>query len=105
IAFEILERGIPPQDPRWAGLHLNYVWLFDFYVALVSGAGRVDPFVVMAIFNVVNSAVCAGLVAIAARALWRSESAAFGAGALAITGLNAGAWLLYPMRAIYGLLG
>src|SRR5262245_12168216 len=35
IVFDIAERGLPPQDPRFAGLQLNYVWFYNLFIALL----------------------------------------------------------------------
>src|SRR5439155_1575134 len=76
IALEILDRGIPPHDPRFAGLTLNYVWIFNFFIAqLVSLAGG-NPFTFMVVFNVVNTAVFLCLVWHIAFTVWRGAAAA-----------------------------
>ena len=105
IALEILDRGIPPHDPRFAGLTLNYVWIFNFFIAqLVSLAGG-NPFTFMVVFNVVNTAVFLRLVWHIAFTVWREHRPADGALALAALGFNAGAWLLWPLRVVQALTG
>jgi hypothetical protein len=43
IVAEIMARGIPPQDPRYAGLTLNYVWFYNFFIALQSRTAGGEP--------------------------------------------------------------
>src|SRR5262249_26011786 len=105
IALEILDRGIPPQDPRFAGLTLNYVWIFNFFIAqLVSLAGG-NPYTFMVVFNVVNSAVFLRLVWHVAFTVWRQHPPAHRARALAALGFNHGAWRLWPLRVVQALTG
>ena len=83
IAQEILERGIPPQDPRWAGQTLNYVWVFNFFIALLSGARGGSPFTFMTLLNLLDVLAVLGLVHLAAWTVGRDRRAAAAAGALA----------------------
>ena len=105
IVQEILERGIPPQDPRWAGQTLNYVWVFNFFVALLTGARGGSPFTFMTLLNLMDVLAVLGLVHLAAWTVSRDRRVAAAAVALTVFGLNAGAWLLWPLRALRGLTG
>ena len=104
IVWEIVERGIPPQDPRFAGLVLNYVWFFNLFIALATRLGKGDPFTVMAIFNSVNLAVTMAVGWALGRRLWGTRAAA-GCMILLGVGFNAGAWLLVPLKLINAALG
>lgn len=33
ISGEIRLHGVPPVDPRFIGLHLNYVWIYQYFIA------------------------------------------------------------------------
>ncbi len=105
IVWDVLDLGFPPQDPRFAGLTLNYVWFYNWFIGLLCSFHRQDPFTFMAIFNVVDAFVFVGVLFALGRALWGSASAAFGAAVLALGGLAAGAWLLAPLVALKGLTG
>ena len=98
ITYEILVRGVPPQDPRVAGLPLNYVWFFNLYLALLSAIRGHDPFRFMLIVNAVNAALVVRMAGRIAQRLWRGTAAATGAALLLIVGLNAGTWVLWPVR-------
>jgi hypothetical protein len=101
LVWEIVHHGVPPQDPRFAGLTANFMWFYNLFIALLTSLSRRDPFVFMALFNVLNLAVFAALVYRIGLELWHDRASARGATLLTILGLNAGAWLLWPL----GLLG
>jgi hypothetical protein len=105
LVFEILDHGIPPQDPRFAGLALNYVWIFNFFIAQLAALGGGNPFTFMVVFNVVNAALFLRVVWHMAVTVWGDSRPADGALALAALGFNAGAWLLWPLRLIRALTG
>lgn len=98
IVYEILERGMPPQDPRFAGLGLNYVWFYNLFLALL-GALRPEPtpFTHMVVANVVWIATLVWMTHALAWSVHRTREAARGALPIVLTGLNAGALLLWPL--------
>lgn len=98
IVWEIVERGLPPQDPRFAGLPLNYVWFYNLFIALlVALRPGSSPFTHMATANAVWAATLVLLTAQLAWSTWRDRHAARSALPLMLTGLNAGALLLWPL--------
>jgi hypothetical protein len=105
LVWELLDRGFPPEDPRFAGLTLNYVWFYNWFIALLSSVHRQDPFRFMGIFNVVHAFVFVGLVFALARSVWGRGGPALGAALLVVTGLEAGAWILWPLRGLRGVFG
>jgi len=106
IVWEILERGIPPQDPRFAGLTLNYVWFYNLFVALASSLrGEPQPFIVIAVANVTWMATVVWLTWQLAWTVWRERRAAAGALPALLLGLNAGALLLWPLWFLRALVG
>ncbi len=106
IVWEIAERGIPPQDPRFAGLPLNYVWFYNLFIAL-AGAIRPEPtpFTTMATANVCWMGAQVWLGWQLAWTVWRDRGAARAAVPLLLTGLNAGALLLWPLWLLRALRG
>ena len=100
IIWEIVERGIPPQDPRFAGLTLNYVWFYNYFIALLTTLRGGDPFALMAISNAVSMFSTLGLAWLIGRQLWKTSRAAAGSALLMALGFNAAMWLLWPMRLV-----
>lgn len=105
IVTEIAQHGVPPVDPRFIGMKLNYVWIFHLFIAQLTSLRGQDPFVFMVLFNVVGMGVLVSAVWQVAHELWDDERAARGAVLLLTLGLNAGAWLLWPLRLLRGLTG
>jgi hypothetical protein len=52
ITYEILDHGIPPQDPFFYGVRLLYFWFYHLYLAGLSTLHGPSPFTTMAILNV-----------------------------------------------------
>lgn len=105
IMWEIVTRGIPPQDPRFAGLTLNYVWFYNLFLALLTGLRGQDPFAFIAVANVVWMGVQIALVWQLAWGVWGGARAARGTLALWTLGFNAGALLLWPLGFVRALVG
>ncbi len=105
IIWEIIERGIPPQDPRFAGLTLNYVWFYNYFIALIATLRGGDPFALMAISNTASMFATMGLAWLIGRQLWKTPRAAAGSAMLMALGMNAAMWILWPVRLGKGLTG
>ena len=105
VVMELLTRGMPPEDPRMAGLRLNYVWFFNLFIALLSSLRGQEPFFFMSLFNAVTGYGTVLVVALLAQRLWNSERATIGAVALLTLGLNAGAYLLWPLGLVRLFVG
>jgi hypothetical protein len=105
IVGEIRLHGVPPIDPRFIGLPLNYVWIFQYFIAQLTSLRGQDLFVFMALLNVVTTGVMFAFVWQLAWAVWGEERAARGTLVLFTFGLNAGAYLLGPLRFLLALSG
>ena len=105
IVMTILERGVPPEDPRFAGIALHYPWFYNFFIALLDAVRGERTFAFMVMLNVATAYATVCLIAATALRLWRRRDAAVGAAVLAVVGLNAGAWLLWPVRLVRALVG
>lgn len=101
VAYEVLARGVPPQDPNFAGIPLYYPWFYHALVAALGEASRVSPFHVMAMLNAWSAAL------LVLGATWAAEQIggrrmAVAAGVVVIFGLNPfGAWW-WLARAVVG---
>ncbi len=105
LVWEIAHHGVPPVDPRFIGMHLNYVWFYNLFIAQLTSLRGQDPFVFMAIMNVVDLILVVWLVWQLAWAVWGERRAAQGAVVLLLLGMNAGAYLLWPLRLLRALSG
>jgi hypothetical protein len=95
--YQILERGMPPEDPRFAGLPVNYVWFFNLFVALLASVRDSDPFVFMALLNLADLAALAGVAFLLGWTLWRTRPAATGAAFLTCLGFYGLVSVLWPV--------
>jgi len=105
LVWEILLRGFPLQDPRFAGLQFGYMWFYQLYIALLTSLRGDDPFLFMAILNVVNGALFVRLAYRLGLALWKRPEAAAGGALLTTLAFNALAWVLGPFGLIRAQLG
>jgi hypothetical protein len=52
VVAQIRDFGLPPEDPYFVGLPLQYMWFYHVLVLTLATALRADPFWVMAAINV-----------------------------------------------------
>jgi hypothetical protein len=100
-AIEIAERGLPPQDPSFAGIPFYYPWLFHGMIAILMKVSGLSPFVIQAVFNMWAAAVMV-LGAAHLASLIGGRRAAAWAGAVALLGLNPIGWAMWLARALIG---
>ncbi len=106
IAAELLEHGVPPIDPRFAGMPINYIWFYDLYLGLIAATdGKRDLFGSMVLMNVTDMAILMAITWLITVRCWRSATAARGGLLLLSFGLNAGAYMLWPLQAFRALGG
>ena len=98
---EIVRRGVPPQDPNFAGVPFYYPWAYHFILALLGTAARLSPFHVMALANAWAAFVT---VLAAAQLAYRAfgRGAAAWAGPIALLGLNPVGWLYWVAHGAVG---
>lgn len=105
IVVRILERGLPPEDPRFAAIPLHYVWFYNFFIALLCSLRGSGPFSFMTLLNGATAFATVGLTTLLALRVWRTPEAGRGAALLAVFGLNAGAFLLWPLWLVLAFTG
>lgn len=110
VVYEIERGGIPPQDPYFAGLPLQYMWFFHGLLAGVRRVVPISPFDLMVIVN--GLALVALIMASANLAGWLARRQGEDAGraetmAAVVVPLGLGVlfWLFLPIRALKALVG
>ena len=110
VVYEIERGGIPPQDPYFAGLPLQYMWFFHGLMAGVRRVVPISPFDLMVIVN--GLALVALIMASANLAGWLARRQGADAGraetmAAVVVPLGLGVlfWLFMPIRALKALVG
>lgn len=103
VVLQVAERGLPPEDPYFAGLPLLYFWGMHAWAALaltiVPSLGVWPPLIAFGL-----AAAAASLLAVAAiaRALGASARQAGWASALALLGWSPFGWIQVAGRALTG---
>ncbi|HEX7880153.1 MAG TPA: hypothetical protein VF720_12130 [Candidatus Eisenbacteria bacterium] len=110
IVAEIERAGVPPQDPYFAGLPLQYMWFFHAMLAAVRKVAPVDTFTLMVLVNAL--ALMALILVSAHLAEWIARRtgdeparAARTAAYVVPLGLGVLVWLVMPIRALKALAG
>lgn len=96
---EVALRGVPPQDPNFAGVAFTHPWFFHFLLALLGGVSAAPPFEKMALVNAWAAVV---LVLAAAQLTYRAfgRAAAMWVGAIVVLGLDPFGWAFVILRAV-----
>ncbi|HVP37843.1 MAG TPA: hypothetical protein VMS93_01550 [Candidatus Saccharimonadales bacterium] len=69
VTFQVRNLPLPPQDPYYAGLPLQYFWFFHLILAAYDSVARMAPFTAMWLFNSAYFAIAlAGAYTLARRA-------------------------------------
>jgi hypothetical protein len=99
--LEVALRGVPPQDPNFAGVSFYYPWAYHFVLAMLGAGGKLSPFHTMALANAWAAFVT---VLAAAQLAYRAfgRGAALWAGAIALLGLNPLGWLFWVLHGSVG---
>jgi len=105
IVQEILHHGVPPEDPYFAGLRLQYMWFFHEILAGLELLTGVSPFFIMIAVNALALIALCVLVADLSRALWDDPRAAAGAALVTPLGLGVLFWVFFPIRALRAMTG
>jgi len=98
---EVAIRGVPPQDPNFAGVPFYQGWFFHFIVSLLAIVSGLSVFAQMTMVNVWAVVVLVLAVGqLAYRAFGRA--AAMWAGGIAVLGLDPFGWMFWIARGASG---
>ncbi|MFI5370119.1 MAG: hypothetical protein ACHQ52_01080 [Candidatus Eisenbacteria bacterium] len=106
-AIEVLRRGLPPQDPNFAGIPFHYPWFFHVLLALLMSGTGLSAFTLQSALDIWYVPV---LTLAAADLAWRvaGRRAARPAMVIVLIGLNpfgAWLWLAHALLRHHGGLG
>jgi hypothetical protein len=105
VVAQIRDFGLPPEDPYFAGMPLQYMWLYHVMVSTLAQALRTDAFWVMAI---VNAQAVVALVLAAYRlagTLRPGLAHRFAATATLVFTFNAAFWIFLPVKLVKAFMG
>lgn len=105
VVAQIGDYGIPPQDPYFAGLPLQYMWFYHVLVLTLSRGLGLDPFRVMSLVNI-QALVAMGVAAWQLCGVFRRGTAhRLGAAAVLLLGFNGAFWVFLPVKLVKAVLG
>jgi|GEM_PF-1633712 len=105
VVLEIRHSGVPPTDPYFAGIALQYMWLYHALVLAVAATTHLDAFRSMALLNVYALVALILSVFETSLCLSRSRNRALGSALMVPLGMSALFWLALPLRAARALTG
>ena len=105
VVFEIDARGLPPDDPYFAGLRLQYMWLYHALLAVWSRAAGVAAWDLAGSLNALWLTSLGGAVYALSRRVGRPGREAFFAAVFVPLGLDALFTLWIPLKLFRALVG
>lgn len=105
VVAQIRDFGMPPQDPYFVGMPLQYMWFYHVLLVTLGEALRVDSFWTMAIVNAhaVVALVLAGFYF--ASVLHERFLHRFTAMATLVLAFNAAFWIFLPVKLVKAFIG
>lgn len=105
VVSELVDFGLPPTDPYFAGMPLQYMWLYHVYVGALSLAMGIDPAWAMALVNLQALACLVIATFVCARALQGARPGAAASSVFILVGLNCLFWLFLPFKVLRAAFG
>ncbi|HEX6792090.1 MAG TPA: hypothetical protein VF247_12325, partial [Candidatus Krumholzibacteria bacterium] len=105
VVAQITDFGIPPQDPYFAGMKLQYMWFYHVLVLVLSRGLDLDPFRVMPLINV-QAVVALGVGSWMLAGVFRRDFAPrLGASLMMLLGFNGAFWVFLPVKLVRVVMG
>ncbi|HET6347997.1 MAG TPA: hypothetical protein VFH88_02840 [Candidatus Krumholzibacteria bacterium] len=105
VVAQISDFGIPPQDPYFAGLALQYMWFYHVLVLVLARGMDVDPLRVMAFINI-QALLGLGVAAWQLTGVFRASRVhRLGGTAMMLLGFNGAFWVFLPVKLIRVVTG
>ena len=105
VVFEIAARGVPPGDPYFAGISLNYVWFYHAMLAVWAEAAGVAAWDLGGLLNAFWLVSLGGAVYALSRGAGRPGREAFFAALFVPLGLNAFFFLGFGVKFARAFMG
>ena len=105
VVAQISDFGIPPQDPYFVGMPLQYMWFYHVLVLVLARGLDIDPFRVMTLVNI-QALLGLGVCAWQLCGVFRQRLAyRLGATAMMLLGFNGAFWVFLPVKLVKALMG
>jgi hypothetical protein len=98
VVSQIDTYGIPPEDPYFVGLQLQYMWYYHVLILLLSKATHIEPMIIMPLINV--HGLIGFMLAAYLLSTFFKKRFAYGlcAALTVVLGLNALFWVFLPAK-------
>ncbi len=105
VVAQIEHTGVPPEDPYFAGVQLQYMWFYHVLVLLLARTLDLDSFWCMAMVNV-HALVGLSLAVFCLAGVFRDRFAdRLAATATVLLAFNAAFWVFFPVKALKAFIG
>jgi hypothetical protein len=105
VIYQIRGFGLPPTDPFFSGLALQYMWVYHVYTAALAEAASMNPSWAMAAVNL-QAVACLALATFALSASLRGGPAGAAlSSAFVLVGMNGLFWVFLPFKLARALVG
>jgi hypothetical protein len=105
VVNEILDRGIPPMDPRLPDLPIRYMWFYHLFHAAWKELSGLKTEVALGIFNIVNAFVFPYLFAKLVSLFTNRRLIIVTSSVFACAGLQSAGWVLWPLELVRAFFG
>lgn len=105
VVREVMERGIPPQEPLLGDFSIKYMWFYHLFQAAWIKRSGLSLFHAMAFFNIINAFVFPYLATRFASYFTSRKSVMVLVALFAIAGLDSASWILWPIILIKAFIG
>jgi hypothetical protein len=105
VVSQIDTYGLPPEDPYFAGMSLQYMWFYHVLIITLSKASGISPMVVMPLLNMQALAGFALSAFLLSKSVKKSFSYGFFSLIAVVLAMNAGIWFFLPLKVLRSLIG
>ena len=105
VVAEIERAGIPPDDPYFAGMSLQYFWFYHVALIALRITTGLTPPDAMALLNIIAAVGCVVMAARIGMALGFTPVSGAWGGALLLLGMGGLIWLFFPLKVVPMFVG
>lgn len=105
VTYEILDRGVPPLDPRFPDIAIRYMWIYHLFQAIWKELSGLDVFTVLGVFNAVVAFSFPYLAARLTAQFKEERRYILTTPIFAFLGIQAASWVLWPIMFVQSLFG
>ncbi len=98
VVNEILDRGIPPMEPRFPDVPIRYMWFYHLFQAIWKELSGLSTEVALGIFNIVNAFIFPYLVARLISFFTKDYRYIIASSVFACAGFESAGWILWPLK-------